>query len=98
MGNIKIKISNETEKRFRQVAMARFGYAKGSISIAAEKAFSEWVSQNEMEEIRKLAYEEGITDPIKTISGMLRHVKKTSTELKHEVGKIRAKRYRNVSH
>ena len=93
MGEIKVKVSDETEKKFRQAAMARFGYARGSISTAAENAFSEWASQNEMEEVRRMAYADGITDPIKTIRGMLKHVKKTSVELKHEVGGIRAKRY-----
>ena|SRR3989338_4587491 len=98
MGEMKVKISDETEKVFREAAMKAFGYGKGSISRASERAFSEWASQNEMEEIRKMAYKEGITDPIKAIRGMLKHVKKSSVELQHEAGRIRAKRYSDVSH
>ncbi len=93
MGEIKVKVSDETEKKFRRAAMEKFGYAKGSISAAAEKAFSGWVDQNDIDEVRKMARADGITDPIKTIEGMLKHVKKTSVELKHEAGKIRSERY-----
>ena len=71
MGEMKVKISDETEKVFREAAMKAFGYGKGSISI---------------------------TDPIKAIRGMLKHVKKSSVELQHEAGRIRAKRYSDVSH
>ena len=45
MGEIKVKVSDETEKKFRQAAMARFGYCRGSISTAAENAFSEWANE-----------------------------------------------------
>lgn len=96
MGEMKVKVSDETEKRFREAAMRTFGYTKGSISAASEKAFSVWISQNEMEDIRKMAYEDGIKDPIKAIEGMLRHVKKSSVELKHEASKIRGERYKHV--
>lgn len=96
MGEMKVKVSDETERKFREAAMRTFGYSKGSISAASEKAFADWVGQNEMAAIREMAYKEGITDPIKAIKGVLRHVKKTSVELQHEAGRIRAERY--VSH
>ena len=93
MGEIKVKVSDETERKFREAAMRTFGYGKGSISAASEKAFSDWVGQNEMVDIREIAYKEGITDPVKTIKGALKHVKKTSVELQHDASKIRAERY-----
>jgi len=96
MGEIKVKVSDETERKFREAAMRTFGYGKGSISAASERAFAEWTGQNEMAEIRQMAYEDGIKDPIKAIEGILKHVKKSSVELKHDASRIRGERYKHV--
>nr|MDO8043851.1 hypothetical protein [Candidatus Baldrarchaeota archaeon] len=45
MGSIKVNVSDDVEKRFRMLAMRLFGYGKGALSVAAEKAFSEWVAR-----------------------------------------------------
>jgi len=76
MGEIKIKLPNEVEERFRKLAMAKFGYQKGSISEAAHEAISEWTfSYMEPQDIE---------DPIEAISGIMKNVKKNSVELQHE--------------
>lgn len=41
MGELKIKISDEVEKRFREYALKKYGYRKGALSAAAEKALME---------------------------------------------------------
>ncbi len=85
MGSIKIYISDITEKKFRKMAMELYGYGRGSISIAAEKALSEWVARvSEAIEVVGL-----LDDPVEAIYGMLSHVKKSSVELQHEARRIR---------
>jgi hypothetical protein len=41
MGELKLKISDDVERRFREYALKRYGYKKGALSIAAEKMFRE---------------------------------------------------------
>lgn len=41
MGELKLKISDEIEKRFREYAFKKYGYKKGVLSVAAEKALIE---------------------------------------------------------
>jgi len=94
MGYIKIQISDQTEKKFRQAAMKRFGYAKGALSLAAEKALQEWGNKElAKEEVDKIIQDAGISSIVSEIEGILKHVKgKTSVELQHEASKIRAER------
>lgn len=80
---MKIQVSDETEEKFREMAMRRYGFAKGSLSEAAEHAISEWVRHQGSEEMREIARRE-IKDPVAAITGMLSHVKKSSVELWHE--------------
>ena len=44
MGVIKVILTDETEAAFRKKAMEKFGYGKGSLSLAAEEAFKEWAA------------------------------------------------------
>ncbi|RJS88058.1 hypothetical protein CW704_00890 [Candidatus Bathyarchaeota archaeon] len=88
MGGIKVYISDDVERRFREVAMKLFGYRKGSLSIASEKAISAWLSQ--VSEVLEIA--ESIEDPVEAIYGMLSHVKRSGVELQHEAGEVRAKK------
>jgi len=79
MGEIKIKVSDELEKKFREMAMKNFGYSKGSISQAAQKAIMDWVVSNiEIGEVK---------DPIESMSGLMKKTKKSSLELQHEAWK-----------
>lgn len=88
MGGIKVYISDEAERKFRKAAMRLYGYGRGSLSTASEKAILAWLSQ--VSEVLDVA--EPIEDPVKTIYGMLSHVKRTGVELQHEAREIRAKR------
>jgi len=85
MSNIKIYISDDVERKLRETAMKLYGYRKGSLSIASEKAISAWLSQ--VSEVLEVA--ESIRDPVEAIYGMLSHVKRTGVELQHEAGESR---------
>ncbi|MEM3501740.1 MAG: DUF5678 domain-containing protein [Candidatus Bathyarchaeia archaeon] len=58
---IKGQISEDLEKNFRRKAMERYGYSKGSISKALEKAIQLWLEQEtdetEQERINNEAYD-----------------------------------------
>jgi len=88
MGGIKVYISDELERKFRETAMRLYGYGRGSLSVACEKAISMWLSQ--VSEILNIV--ELVEDPIEAIYGMLSHVKKSGVELQHEARRIRARR------
>jgi hypothetical protein len=88
MGGIKVYISDEAERKFRKAAMRLYGYGRGSLSTASEKAILAWLSQ--VSEVLDIA--ESIEDPVEAIYGMLSHVKRTGVELQHEAREIRAKR------
>jgi hypothetical protein len=45
MGELKLKISDDVERRFREYALKRYGYKKGALSMAAEKALIEVVKR-----------------------------------------------------
>ncbi len=85
MGEVKVKLSDDTEAAFRKSAMETFGYAKGSISAAIEEATKEWVASRP----KKAEKAESLANFV----GVLKHVKKTSVELQHEIGEIRRARY-----
>jgi len=85
MGIIKVNIEDEIEKKFREVAMKKFGYSRGSLSSAAKWAFEYWIDKEEdILNIRKRSKK----NPIKSMVGVLSHVKKTSIELEDEMGQI----------
>ena len=88
MGGIKVYVSDEVEKKFREAAMKLYGYGRGSLSTASEKAFMAWLSQ--LPEVLDVV--EAIEDPVEAIYGMLSHVKKTGVELQHEAKEIRARK------
>lgn len=88
MGSIKVTIDDEVEERFRRVAMKRFGYGKGALSEAAEVAFSEWSSKEDVAEVAIT----GMEDPVAAIEGLLKHVTESSVELQHKAAKLRAKK------
>lgn len=58
MGDIKVSIEDELLRKFREEAMKRFGYTKGSLSIAAREAISKWLeaekSKEEVEEFKEI--------------------------------------------
>jgi hypothetical protein len=88
MPSIKVQLSEETEKRFRETAMKRFGYGKGALSVAAEKALSQWAGREK--DLDSLL--EDIGDPVEGIEGMLSHLETDSVTLQHKASQIRARR------
>jgi hypothetical protein len=47
MKTVRGQIPEELEKRFRRLAMEKFGYSKGAISKALEEAIKEWIKKKE---------------------------------------------------
>lgn len=88
--SLRVELDRELEKRFREVAMRRFGYSKGAIKKATEVAIKQW---SEMPSEEK-PHTTRIQNPIKLIEGSLSHLKgkKTSVQLQHEAMKIWAER------
>jgi hypothetical protein len=47
MAELKIYLSESLNEKFRRVAMSIYGYGRGSISKAAEAAFTKWCMEHE---------------------------------------------------
>ncbi len=80
---LKVVFEKEFEQQFREVAMRKFGFSKGSIKKASEEAIEIWVKQ-QSQALPK------VKDPIRLIEGVLSHLKGkyTSVELQHEAAKL----------
>ncbi len=76
---IRANIDPRLERRFRELAMRRFGYGKGALSKAVEEAIIKWISsiENESESF------EG--DPIEAIEGILSDIDMESVFLQHKI-------------
>ena len=85
---LKVELEKELEHKFREAAMMKYGYQKGSLQKATKEALSSWVMQQSTK-IPK------VDDPFKLVEGMLSHLrgKTTSVELQHEATKLWAKKY-----
>ncbi len=81
MAGLRLQLRSDLEKRFRETAMRRFGFAKGALTRAAEQAFEGWLSTAK-ENIRF----EG--DPVKAIDGILSDLKLNSVELQHSARRV----------
>lgn len=92
MGILKVNLPDDIEKKFREYAMKRYGYSRGSLSRATKQLVSEFVKRESLKEEMKKIAEKEIKNPVEAIKGLLSHVKgKTSVELQHEVAEYRAK-------
>lgn len=90
--SLRVQVGREVEEKFRELAMRRFGYGKGSLSKAAEEAITRWISHVEGEGLNF----EG--DPVEAIDGLLSDLDLTSVELQHEARDIWASKVlKNVS-
>ncbi|MBI2542993.1 MAG: hypothetical protein HYW24_02300 [Candidatus Aenigmarchaeota archaeon] len=90
MAILKVNISSELEKRFRETAMKKYGYVRGALSLAAQKALEHWTYEEFSREKAKEIAKKHTKDPVDEIEGLLSHVKgKTSVELQHEAGRYR---------
>jgi hypothetical protein len=54
MGSIKINIEDEILRKFREEAMKKFGYVRGSLSIAAREAISNWLKASEKRSAKEI--------------------------------------------
>lgn len=86
---IRAKIDEKLELRFRELAMRRFGYAKGALSKAIEEAILRWLSFVENEDI----VFEG--DPVEAIEGILSDIDIDSVKLQHMAKDIWASKVLN---
>jgi len=76
------QIDKKLERRFREVAMRRFGYSKGALTKALEEAVIRWISSVEEE---RTSFE---GDPVEAIDGLLSGIDADAVSLQHEVKKI----------
>lgn len=53
MGDIKVIVEDDLLKKFKEEAMKKFGYTRGSLSIAAREAFKKWLETEKGEEKTK---------------------------------------------
>ena len=85
---LKVELDKELEHKFREAAMRKYGYVKGSLQKATKEALSDWV----MQKSNKLPK---VEDPFVLIRGILKHLKgkKTYVQLQHEATKLWAKKY-----
>lgn len=85
---LKIELERELEFKFREAAMRKYGYQKGSLQKATKEALNDWVHKQPTK-IPK------VDDPFKLVRGILGHLKgkKTSVQLQHEASDLWAKKY-----
>ncbi|MEM0384286.1 MAG: hypothetical protein QXI02_04165 [Candidatus Caldarchaeum sp.] len=81
--SIRIILGEELERRFRELAMRRFGYGKGALSKAAAEAIANWLQQTHASmEI------EFVGDPVDAVSGLLSDVDVDAVELQHRAAEM----------
>ena len=85
---LKFVLEKELEHKFREVAMRKYGYARGSLQKATKEALSNWV----MQQSTKVPI---VDNPFKLVEGILGYLKgkKTSVQLQHEAKKLWIKKY-----
>ena len=78
----------ELEHKFREAAMRKYGYQKGSLQKATKEALSDWVHQQPTKVSK-------VDDPFMLVRGILGHLKgkKTSVQLQHEAKDLWTKKY-----
>ena len=76
---LKFELEKNLEHTFRETAMKRYGYAKGSLQKASREAFTNWILQQAHKTPK-------VSNPFDLIEGILIKLrgKKTSVELQHE--------------
>lgn len=82
---LKIQVSQKLEKKFREKAMTKYGYHKGSITNAAEEALSLWVREIEIPD--KTARKSKTYTTAK-LEGLMKNIDIDSVKLQHEAKNI----------
>ena len=85
---LKFELEEKLEHKFREAAMKRYGFAKGSLQKASKEALSNWVTQQS-------SIVPKVKEPFELVEGVLGHLrgKKTSVQLQHEATKLWTKQY-----
>lgn len=76
---IRVKLDERLERKFRELAMRKFGFGKGALSRAAEEAILLWMATVEK---GKIAFEE---NPVEAIDGLLSDIEIDAVELQHKI-------------
>src|SRR2546422_11116722 len=63
MAELKIYLSDSLNEKFRRIAMSVHGYGRGSLSKAAEEAFTKWCSEHEPRPIPRKTVDHSGTTP-----------------------------------
>ncbi len=87
---IKVDLDEELEKEFRQLAMKKFGYSKGSIKKATETAIRQWTAAEfQTKPSSTSEAKQGSKTGVDLLVGLLKNTKhKTSVEEQHEIRKL----------
>ncbi|PIS06088.1 MAG: hypothetical protein COT80_02530 [Candidatus Buchananbacteria bacterium CG10_big_fil_rev_8_21_14_0_10_33_19] len=85
---LKFELDLAIENKFREMAMKKYGYQKGSLLSAIKEAINQWIQQ-QPQDIPK------VDDPFDLIRGSLSHLKgkMTSVELQKEAMELWAKKF-----
>ncbi|MFQ5531805.1 MAG: hypothetical protein ACE5ES_04280 [Candidatus Nanoarchaeia archaeon] len=78
---LKVDFNEEFERKFRELAMRKYGFSKGSIKKASKEAIKLWI-KGENEDLPE------IKDSIGSIRGIIKNVKNNSVGLQHEASRL----------
>ena len=81
--SLRVELEKNLEQRFREKAMTRFGYSKGSIKKATEAAIRKWTEQEQAIKPRRSG-KSGVDLLVGLLADTKIKGKKTSVELQHE--------------
>lgn len=77
METLKVQMKEKKAKAVREIAMKKFGFAKGSISKAFNDAIDEWIKkQTIVKKTKKPDWD--------SITGAIKEIKMSSVELQHK--------------
>ncbi|MFY3740030.1 MAG: hypothetical protein HMLIMOIP_000455 [Candidatus Nitrosomirales archaeon] len=80
---LRVNVDEDLEIKFREAAMRKFGFSKGSLSQAAEEAIRLWLASTSKGKF------EG--DPVEAIDGILSDIKMDSVKMQHLASKLWSK-------
>ena len=85
METLRAQTTREKAQKVREEAMKRFGYSKGSISMAVNEALDAWIKKPSKKKQKKVDWSD--------LRGVLKDVKMSSVELQHKAFLLREKHY-----
>lgn len=89
---IKVELDEDLERRFRELAMKKFGYAKGSIKKATESAIRQWTANEFGLKAGSGQRQQGTKSGADLLVGLLKNTRhRSSVEEQHAIGKLWAK-------